>query len=57
MPWRAKTVTFRNGTLQGAYLIVAACALGLDTGPMSGFDNPGSNKECFPEGQIKLDFL
>jgi 3-hydroxypropanoate dehydrogenase len=35
----AATTAFRNGTLQGAYLIVAARALGLDTGPMSGFDN------------------
>jgi 3-hydroxypropanoate dehydrogenase len=35
----AATTAFRNGTLQGAYLIIAARALGLDTGPMSGFDN------------------
>jgi 3-hydroxypropanoate dehydrogenase len=35
----AATTAFRNGTLQGAYLIVAARAVGLDTGPMSGFDN------------------
>jgi 3-hydroxypropanoate dehydrogenase len=35
----AATTAFRNGTLQGAYLILAARALGLDTGPMSGFDN------------------
>jgi 3-hydroxypropanoate dehydrogenase len=35
----AATTAFRNGTLQGAYLILAARTLGLDTGPMSGFDN------------------
>ena len=35
----AATTAFRNGTLQGAYLILAARALGLDAGPMSGFDN------------------
>lgn len=38
---------FRNGTLQGAYLIIAARALGLDVGPMSGFDMTGVNKEFF----------
>ena len=35
----AASTAFRNGTLQGAYLVLAARALGLDTGPMSGFDN------------------
>ena len=38
---------FRNGTLQGAYLMIAARALGLDCGPMSGFDADGVNKEFF----------
>lgn len=38
---------FRNGTLQGAYLILAARALGLDTGPMSGFDKAGIDREFF----------
>src|SRR5581483_8570949 len=38
-PALAQTTAFRNGTLQGGYLIVAARALGLDCGPMSGFDN------------------
>ena len=38
---------FRNGTLQSAYFLVAARALGLDTGPMSGFDNDGVDKEFF----------
>ncbi|MEM1088076.1 MAG: malonic semialdehyde reductase [Pseudomonadota bacterium] len=38
---------FRNGTLSGAYLMLAARALGLDCGPMSGFDNTGVDKEFF----------
>lgn len=38
---------FRNGTLQSAYFLIAARALGLDTGPMSGFDNDGVDKEFF----------
>ena len=38
---------FRNGSLQGAYLMIAARALGLDCGPMSGFDAAGVNKEFF----------
>jgi len=41
------TTAFRNGTLQGAYLMLAARALGLDCGPMSGFDNAGVDKEFF----------
>ena len=48
---------FRNGTLQGAYLIVAARALGLDTGPMSGFDNAGVDREFFAGTHIKSNFL
>jgi 3-hydroxypropanoate dehydrogenase len=47
----------RNGSLQGAYFIMAARALGLDTGPMSGFDNAGVDREFFPEGHIKSNFL
>jgi 3-hydroxypropanoate dehydrogenase len=48
---------FRNGTLQGAYLILAARALGLDCGPMSGFDNAGVDKEFFSGSTIKSNFL
>ena len=48
---------FRNGTLQGAYLIMAARALGLDTGPMSGFDNAGVDHEFFAATNIKSNFL
>ncbi|MCA1685849.1 MAG: malonic semialdehyde reductase [Planctomycetia bacterium] len=47
----------RNGTLQGAYLIVAARALGLDTGPMSGFDNATVDAEFFPDGRLRSNFL
>ncbi len=48
---------FRNGTLEGAYLIFAARALGLDTGPMSGFDNAGVDAEFFAGTQWKSNFL
>ena len=48
---------FRNGTLQGAYLIVAARALGLDTGPMSGFDNAAVDAHFFKGTRVKSNFL
>ena len=48
---------FRNGTLQGAYLIMAARALGLDCGPMSGFDNEGVDREFFAGTKVKSNFL
>lgn len=48
---------FRNGTLQGAYFILAARALGLDTGPMSGFDNAAVDREFFSGTQVKSNFL
>ena len=53
----ADTSAFRNGTLQGAYLIVAARALGLDCGPMSGFDNEGIDSAFFAETEVKSNFL
>lgn len=53
----AETNAFRNGSLQGAYLIIAARALGLDCGPMSGFNNEGVDREFFPDGKIKSNFL
>lgn len=53
----AEETAFRNGTLQGGYLIIAARACGLDCGPMSGFSNEGVDKEFFPEGRFKSDFL
>jgi 3-hydroxypropanoate dehydrogenase len=48
---------FRNGSLQGAYFILAARALGLDTGPMSGFDNAGVDREFFSGSSVKSNFL
>ena len=48
---------FRNSTLQGAYLILAARALGLDCGPMSGFDKDLVNKEFFNDNKWKVNFL
>lgn len=51
------TTAFRNGTLQGAYLIMAARALGLDCGPMSGFDNALVDAAFFPGGTLKSNFL
>jgi 3-hydroxypropanoate dehydrogenase len=48
---------FRNGTLQGGYLILAARALGLDCGPMSGFSPEKLNAEFFPDGKWKANFL
>ncbi|MFM1817028.1 MAG: oxidoreductase subunit of the alternative pyrimidine degradation pathway [Pseudomonadota bacterium] len=53
----AEETAFRNGTLQGAYLIVAARALGLDTGPMSGFNNKGVDEEFFSGTNIKSNFI
>jgi 3-hydroxypropanoate dehydrogenase len=48
---------FRNGTLQGAYLIIAARALGLDTGPMSGFDNAKVDEAFFAGTPIRSNFI
>jgi 3-hydroxypropanoate dehydrogenase len=70
-PQLVETTAKRNSSLQGAYLIIAARALGLDCGPMSGFDNAkldeeffGAGKECegceqefFPAGHVKSNFL
>lgn len=52
-----ETTAFRNGTLQGAYLILAARAVGLDCGPMSGFNNAKVDAEFFPDGRFKSNFL
>lgn len=70
-PQLVEVTARRNSSLQGAYLIMAARALGLDTGPMSGFDNArvdeeffaagkeceGCDQEFFPEGHVKSNFL
>jgi 3-hydroxypropanoate dehydrogenase len=70
-PQLVEVTAQRNSALQGAYLIMAARALGLDTGPLSGFDNAkvdeiffdagreceGCDQEFFPEGHVKSNFL
>src|SRR5256714_9127750 len=70
-PEMVETTAKRNSSLQGAYLIMAARALGLDCGPMSGFDHAkvdeeffaagkpcfGCDQEFFPEGHVKTNFL
>lgn len=53
----AATTAFRNGTLQGAYLIIAARALGLDTGAMSGFDNDKVDQEFLASYGWRSNFL
>ncbi len=70
-PQLVEVTAMRNSSLQGAYLMLAARATGLDCGPMSGFDNArvdeeffGAGKECegcdqeyFPAGHVKSNFL
>jgi 3-hydroxypropanoate dehydrogenase len=56
-PALIESTAFRNGTLQGAYMIIAARALGLDCGPMSGFDNARVDAAFFPDGKWKSNFL
>ncbi|MEI6768223.1 MAG: malonic semialdehyde reductase [Betaproteobacteria bacterium] len=47
----------RNGTLGGAYFMIAAKAHGLDCGPMSGFDAAKVNQEFFPDGRFSVNFI
>src|SRR2546422_4180994 len=56
-PALTEITAFRNGTLQGAYFMLAARAVGLDVGGMSGFDNAKVNAEFFPDGRVKSNFL
>jgi 3-hydroxypropanoate dehydrogenase len=70
-PEMIESTARRNSSLQGAYMIIAARALGLDCGPMSGFDNAkvdeeffaagkpcfGCDQEFFPEGHVKTNFI
>jgi len=56
-PAFAEITAFRNGTLEGAWLIVAARAMGLDTGAMSGFDNAKVDAEFFAGTTVKSNFL
>ena len=53
----AQATAFRNGSLTGAYFILALRALGLDCGPMSGFSEEKVNAEFFPDGQWRANFL
>jgi 3-hydroxypropanoate dehydrogenase len=53
----AEQTAFRNGSLQGAYLILAARAVGLDAGPMSGFDTGKVDEAFFPGTQWRTNFL
>ena len=56
-PVKAARSAFQNGTLQVAYLLIALRSLGLDTGPMTGFDNAKVDAEFFPEGHVKSNVL
>ena len=56
-PIYAEETAFRNGTLQGGYLMTAARAIGLDVGPMSGFSNEVVDKEFFAGTTLKSNFL
>ncbi|WP_338426098.1 malonic semialdehyde reductase [Sphingopyxis kveilinensis] len=54
----AETTAFRNSSLQGAYFLLAARAIGLDTGPMSGFDNDAVDKAFFADQpRVKSNFI
>lgn len=53
----AASTAFRNGTLQGAYLMIAARSIGLDVGAMSGFDAAKVDEAFFPDGRFKANFL
>ena len=56
-PPLAAITAFRNGSMQGGYFILAARAVGLDCGPMSGFDNAKVDAEFFPGSSVKSNFL
>lgn len=56
-PEKILDTAFRNSTLQGAYFMLAARSLGLDCGPMSGFDSRKLDAEFFPDGKIKSNFI
>jgi 3-hydroxypropanoate dehydrogenase len=56
-PVKNEITALRNGSLQGAYFIIAARALGLDCGPLSGFDNAGVDRAFFAGTAVKSNFL
>lgn len=56
-PEKIEQTAFRNSSLQGAYLIMAARSLGLDCGPMSGFDSAKLDAAFFSDGKVKSNFI
>lgn len=56
-PEKIQQAAFRDSSLQAAYMMIAARSIGLDCGPMSGFDNVMLDAEFFPEGRIKSNFI
>jgi 3-hydroxypropanoate dehydrogenase len=56
-PEAIKATAFRNGSLQGAYFMIAARALGLDCGPMSGFNAKGVKEEFFKGEEVEVNFI
>jgi len=56
-PEKIQESAFRDSSLQAAYLMMAARSIGLDCGPMSGFDNAVLDAEFFPDGKIKSNFI
>ena len=56
-PEMIQATAFRNSSLQGGYLILAARALGIDSGAMSGFNNAAVDAAFFPDGKWKSNFL
>jgi 3-hydroxypropanoate dehydrogenase len=56
-PDKIQDNAMRNSSLQGAYMMLAARSLGLDCGPMSGFDYPSLEAEFFPDGKVKANFI
>ncbi|MBX3477100.1 MAG: malonic semialdehyde reductase [Brevundimonas sp.] len=56
-PAGRREAAFRNGSLQGGYFLIAARALGLDVGPMSGFDPEGVKREFFADNAVEPNFI
>lgn len=56
-PALIESTAFRNSSLQGGYFMLAARAVGLDCGPMSGFNADKVNAAFFPEGKVKVNFV
>jgi len=56
-PEKIQESAFRDSSLQAAYLMLAARSIGLDCGPMSGFDNAVLDAEFFPDGKVKSNFI